>query len=121
MIEDVPAQVRGDPLADPRHVVEAHVRRDRHHGDDPEQHDERLVERVRIVGAEAAIDDELESLPHRERATGCDQQRNARHDEAPPIRAEEAREPRDGPENRALRRGVSRRAHRGSAAGGEAL
>ena len=33
VIEHLPAKIRGDPLADPRHVIEAHVRCDCHYGD----------------------------------------------------------------------------------------
>ena len=47
VIEHAPAQIGGNALTDPRHVVEANVRRDRHHGDDRKQHDERLVELAR--------------------------------------------------------------------------
>src|SRR6516165_4457179 len=92
MIEHALAKIRGDALADPRHVVETHIGRDRHRGDDREQPNERLVERAGIVGQEAAIDDELEPLPHSERAARGNEQRRAGNRKAAAIRQQEAAE-----------------------------
>ena len=90
MIEHAPAQIGSDALADPRHVVEAHVGRHRHDRDDGEQLEQRTVELGADAGGEPAVDHQLEPLPDRQRAAGGDQKRDAGVHEAAPVRCEEA-------------------------------
>ncbi len=90
MIEYAPAQIGGDALAYPRHVVEAHVGRHRHGRDDGEQLKQRPIELGAVAGGKTAVDHQLEPLPDRQRAAGRDQKRDAGVHEAAPVRSEEA-------------------------------
>ena len=81
VVEHRAAQVGRHALAEPRHVVEARVGRDRHHDDDDERPGERPVELAGVAGDEAAVDDELDALPQRQHRRRRDDQRDRGDDE----------------------------------------
>ena len=72
VVEHRAAQVGRDALAEPRHVVEAHVRRSRHHDDDAEHQRQHPVELAGVRRGESAIDDELQSLADGQHRAGGD-------------------------------------------------
>ncbi len=72
VIENLAPDIGGDALADPRHVVEADIGRNRHGRNDGQQGHQRLVERARVVAQEASVDHQFQALADRERASGGD-------------------------------------------------
>ena len=62
VVEHRAPQVGGDPLADPRHEVEARERRAGHHGNDAQHQRQRAIELARVAGAESAVDHAFQAL-----------------------------------------------------------
>ena len=86
----VAAQVGRDALAEPRHVVEPHVRRTGHDDDDAEHQRQHAIELAGVGRGKSAIDDELQSLSDGQHRGGGDDEADRSEDDLAPIRPQEA-------------------------------
>ena len=78
MGEQVAAQVADDPLAQPRHEVEARARGDRQHDGDGQQRGQRVVQDVGPALGEAAVDQGPQAGAEGQHRAGRDQERQQR-------------------------------------------
>jgi hypothetical protein len=82
-------------LAEPRHVIETHVRRTGHYDDDAEHQREHPVKLAGVRRGESSINDELEALADGEHRAGSDDEADRREHHLAAIWAQESTHARD--------------------------
>ena len=96
VVEDAPAQVGGDALAEPRDIVEAQVGGRREQGDDAEHGHQRAIEPGRVAGGEAPVDHGAQALAHAEHRRRRDYQGNGCEYHAAAVGLEQGRDDAGG-------------------------